>query len=215
VSPYDAPASHAPYSTHDHPSYDRRASSSTQTSEALRKQQEEFARAAELRQMLANLEKVDDEGRRGSLLDTLCSTEDILDLPEHPNPPGIASGELRVDLLRHQVCGLWCRSDICSIRECPQKQALQWAIEHENPKLPTQVQDKPVQFWQYRKKEGIRGVRVLYKSCRDPYSGPCRTTIIIVRASHGCLVVLWLMYLSRNKFSPGCPTRTRKGCFVW
>lgn len=139
VSPYDAPASHAPYSTHDHPSYDRRASSSTQTSEALRKQQEEFARAAELRQMLANLEKVDDEGRRGSLLDTLCSTEDILDLPEHPNPPGIASGELRVDLLRHQ------------------KQALQWAIEHENPKLPTQVQDKPVQFWQYRKKEGIRG----------------------------------------------------------
>jgi SWI/SNF-related matrix-associated actin-dependent regulator of chromatin subfamily A3 len=76
---------------------------STQTPEALRKQQEEFARAAELRQTLANLEKVDDEGRRSSLLDTLCSTEDVLGLPEHPNPPGIASGELRVDLLRHQV----------------------------------------------------------------------------------------------------------------
>src|SRR6266849_6018298 len=76
----------------------------TQSTEALRKQQEEFARAAELRQMLSNLEKVDDEGRRSSLLDTLCSTEDVLGLPEHPNPPGIASGELRVDLLRHQVC---------------------------------------------------------------------------------------------------------------
>jgi SWI/SNF-related matrix-associated actin-dependent regulator of chromatin subfamily A3 len=76
----------------------------TQSTEALRKQQEAFARAAELRQMLSNLEKVDDEGRRSSLLDTMCSTEDVLGLPEHPNPPGIASGELRVDLLRHQVC---------------------------------------------------------------------------------------------------------------
>jgi SWI/SNF-related matrix-associated actin-dependent regulator of chromatin subfamily A3 len=75
-----------------------------QSTEALRKQQEAFARAAELRQMLSNLEKVDDECRRSSLLDTLCSTEDVLSLPEHPNPPGIASGELRVDLLKHQVC---------------------------------------------------------------------------------------------------------------
>ena len=81
-------------------------------SDALRKQQQqEFARAAELRQMLANLERVDDEGRRGSLLDTLCSTEDILELPEHPSPPGIASGELRVDLLKHQVCGRLRRTD--------------------------------------------------------------------------------------------------------
>ena len=32
-----------------------------------------------------------------------------------------------------------------------QKQALQWAIEHENPKLPTKEEDKPVQFWQYRR----------------------------------------------------------------
>jgi SWI/SNF-related matrix-associated actin-dependent regulator of chromatin subfamily A3 len=77
----------------------------TLSAEALMRQQEEFARAAELRQTLANLEKVDDEGRRSSLLDTLCSTEDVLNLPEHPNPPGIASGELRVDLLKHQVCG--------------------------------------------------------------------------------------------------------------
>jgi SWI/SNF-related matrix-associated actin-dependent regulator of chromatin subfamily A3 len=76
----------------------------TQSTKALREQQEAFARAAELRQMLSNLEKVDDEGRRSSLLDTLCSTEDVLGLPEHPNPPGIASGELRVDLMKHQVC---------------------------------------------------------------------------------------------------------------
>ena len=81
------------------------ANHSAQSTEALRKQQEDFTRTAELKQMLSTLEKVDDEGRRSSLLDTLCSTEDVLGLPEHPNPPGIASGELRVDLLRHQVRG--------------------------------------------------------------------------------------------------------------
>jgi len=68
-------------------------------------QQEAFVRAAELRQLLSGLERVDDEGRRASLLDTLFSTVDILNLPVHPNPPGIASGELMVDLLKHQVRG--------------------------------------------------------------------------------------------------------------
>jgi hypothetical protein len=53
--------------------------------------------------MLGNLEKVDDEGRRASLLDALCSVDDILKLPVHPNPPGVASGELVVNLLKHQV----------------------------------------------------------------------------------------------------------------
>jgi len=71
--------------------------------EAMRKQQEALYKAAELRQMISALEKVDDEGRRTTLLDTLFSTEDILSLPEHPNPPGIATGELTVDLLKHQV----------------------------------------------------------------------------------------------------------------
>lgn len=66
------------------------------TADALRK-------SAELKSILANLEKVDDEGRRGSMLDTLCPAEDVLSLPEHPNPPGIAAGDLVVDLLRHQV----------------------------------------------------------------------------------------------------------------
>lgn len=81
-------------------------SSSVQTAAqkgAIRKQQESLHKAAELRQMLNNLEKVDDESRRTSLLDTLCSTEDVLNMPLHQNPPGRASGELTVDLLKHQV----------------------------------------------------------------------------------------------------------------
>lgn len=74
--------------------------------------------------MLSNLEKVDDEGRRASLLDTLCSVDDILNLPVHPNPPGVASGDLVVDLLKHQVGHvvhvyfiyliLACRAKLCS-----------------------------------------------------------------------------------------------------
>lgn len=71
--------------------------------EAARKRQETLAKAAELKQMLNNLEKVDDEGRRSSLLDELLSTDDILNLPVHPNPPGIKNGTLTVDLLKHQV----------------------------------------------------------------------------------------------------------------
>ncbi|KAG6918560.1 hypothetical protein DXG01_013650 [Tephrocybe rancida] len=101
--------------------------------QTLMKQQEALRKAAELRQMLNSLEKVDDEGRRSSLLDTLCSNEDILNLPLHPNPPGIKNGDLQVDLLRHQ------------------SQALQWCIEREYPVLPKKETDKPVQFWQVKK----------------------------------------------------------------
>ncbi|KAH8108075.1 SNF2 family N-terminal domain-containing protein [Cristinia sonorae] len=101
--------------------------------EAARKQQEAFAKAAELRQILNSLDKVDDQGRRSSLLDTLCSTDDILKLPVHSGPPGIANGDLKVDLLKHQ------------------SQALQWCIDREYPKLPKDESDKPVQFWQLRK----------------------------------------------------------------
>jgi SWI/SNF-related matrix-associated actin-dependent regulator of chromatin subfamily A3 len=71
--------------------------------EKARKTQEAFAKAAELRDILNNLEKVNDEGRRGSLLDSLCSTEDVLSLPAHSSPPSKATGELTVDLLKHQV----------------------------------------------------------------------------------------------------------------
>jgi SWI/SNF-related matrix-associated actin-dependent regulator of chromatin subfamily A3 len=93
-----------------------RGATSAQTQaqqEAIKKQQEALQKAAELKQMLSGLEKVDDEGRRASLLDTLCSTVDILNLPVHPNPPGVASGELLVNLLKHQV-GLLCNGCTCS-----------------------------------------------------------------------------------------------------
>ncbi|KAI5123845.1 hypothetical protein M0805_005664 [Coniferiporia weirii] len=96
-------------------------------------QADALRKAAELKSMLNNLEKVDDESRRTSLLDTLCSTEDVLNLPVHPNPPGVATGDLMVNLLKHQ------------------SQALQWCIDHEYPKLPTKETDKPVQFWQFKK----------------------------------------------------------------
>ncbi|KAF9470596.1 hypothetical protein BDN70DRAFT_888939 [Pholiota conissans] len=102
--------------------------------EAAQKYQESLRKAAELRQILNSLEKVEDEGRRSSLLDTLCSTEDVLNMPVHESPPGIASGELTVDLLKHQL------------------QALRWCIERENPVLPKTEADKPVQFWQLRER---------------------------------------------------------------
>ena len=121
--------------------------------EAIKKQQEALHRAAELKQMLTSLEKVDDEGRRASLLDTLCSSDDILNLPEHPNPPSIASGELVVNLLRHQVPYFFFNSNPQHILmySDEQSQALQWCIEHECPALPTKESDRPVQFWRYCK----------------------------------------------------------------
>ncbi|KAF8210396.1 SNF2 family N-terminal domain-containing protein [Mycena galopus ATCC 62051] len=100
--------------------------------EANRKQQESLQKAADLKKMLSSLEHVDDEERRSSLLDQLLSADDILNLPVHPNPPGKGNG-LVVDLLKHQ------------------SQALQWALERENPVLPKTESDKPVQFWQFKK----------------------------------------------------------------
>ncbi|KAJ3724629.1 SNF2 family N-terminal domain-containing protein [Lentinula raphanica] len=97
------------------------------------KQQEAFVKAAELRDMLNTMEKVNDQGRRSSLLDTLCTDVDILSLPEYESSPGIANGTLKVDLLKHQ------------------RQGLKWCLEHEYPELPKKEGDKPVQFWQVRK----------------------------------------------------------------
>lgn len=92
------------YSTHiPNQSYVTPAQAAARTG-AASKQQEALQKAAELRQMLNSLEKVDDEGRRGSLLDTLCASEDVLSMPTYAAPPGISSGELTVDLLKHQVC---------------------------------------------------------------------------------------------------------------
>lgn len=96
-----APAASQPYASTS-ASYAAPAMTAAQQ-EAARKQAEAFARAAELRGILNNLEKVDDEGRRSSLLDTLCSVDDVLSLPVHPDPPGIEKGDLKVNLLKHQV----------------------------------------------------------------------------------------------------------------
>ena len=71
-------------------------------------------KATELRQILDNLQKVDDDGRRASLLDQLLSTDDVLTLPEHPNPPGADAGNLTVDLMKHQVW-VWCH---CGRSQC-------------------------------------------------------------------------------------------------
>ncbi|RPD63881.1 hypothetical protein L227DRAFT_542891 [Lentinus tigrinus ALCF2SS1-6] len=129
-----------PYKPAPAPTQERQAGNSAaqqeairRQQEAMRKQQEAFAKAQELKQILDNLEKVNDEGRRSSLLDTLCAVDDVLGLPVHPTPPGIATGELTVNLLKHQ------------------SQALQWGLQREYPVLPKQESDKPVQFWQYRK----------------------------------------------------------------
>ncbi|KAI0730200.1 SNF2 family N-terminal domain-containing protein [Fomitopsis betulina] len=103
---------------------------------AARKQAQEMAKSTELRQILNSLEKVDDEGRRSSLLDTLCSVADVMELPEHPSPPSIQNGDLKVNLLKHQ------------------SQGLQWCVQREYPVLPKKETDEPVQFWQVKKLNG-------------------------------------------------------------
>ena len=91
---------HEPYSVPQKP----HAPVLTPAQEATQKKlAEDMRKAVELRQVLDGLEKVSDEGRRASLLDQLLSTDDVLALPEHPNPPGIDAGNLTVNLLKHQV----------------------------------------------------------------------------------------------------------------
>lgn len=115
-SSQSASGASVPYASQSHASSSASAGSASQRrpagmtpaqikahEESIRKQQESLMKAQELKAMLNNLEKVDDEGRRTSLLDSLCSTDDILNLPLHPDPPGIKNGQLTVDLLKHQV----------------------------------------------------------------------------------------------------------------
>ncbi|KDQ18333.1 hypothetical protein BOTBODRAFT_184989 [Botryobasidium botryosum FD-172 SS1] len=96
--------------------------------ERAERERAEQARAMELQQMLASLEKVQDEGRRATVLDTLCANDGLLEIPEYEEE---VEG-LSVNLLRHQ------------------KQALQWCINRENPVVPKREEDPPVQFWQYK-----------------------------------------------------------------
>lgn len=61
--------------------------------------------AVELATMMASMgTKVDDASRRTSVLDALCG-EDVLELPECEDAvkPGLVKGNLKVDLLKHQV----------------------------------------------------------------------------------------------------------------
>ncbi|TFY52347.1 hypothetical protein EVJ58_g10068 [Rhodofomes roseus] len=92
----------ATQSSSGHPASQMTAQQLAAREEAARKQAEEMAKSAELRQILDNLTKVDDENRRSSLLDTLCAVADVLEMPEHPSPPSITSGDLKVNLLKHQ-----------------------------------------------------------------------------------------------------------------
>ncbi|EJU03956.1 hypothetical protein DACRYDRAFT_87309 [Dacryopinax primogenitus] len=91
--------------------------------------------AEDLQRILEGFKKANDEGRRDSLLDSLCAEQDILKAPEHRNPPSKASGDLFTDLLKHQ------------------SQALQWCIDREHPEqhLAKKETDPPVQFWQLKK----------------------------------------------------------------
>lgn len=92
-------------------------------------EQVEAKKAQELREVINSFESVNDESRRASLLDSLCSTNDILNLPvqDDPPPPSIENGELTTNLMRHQL------------------QALKWMLEKENPVLPTAPDQPPVQ----------------------------------------------------------------------
>ncbi|EJD03150.1 uncharacterized protein FOMMEDRAFT_108290 [Fomitiporia mediterranea MF3/22] len=131
-----APRTHN-YSAYDEPEMSFGHRLSPEEIQKLQAQQAELIeasrKAAELNSIISSLEKVDDENRRNSLLDKLCSEEDAIELPAHPTPPGLNAGDLLVDLLKHQ------------------SQGLQWCINHEYPKLPKTEKDKPVQFWQLRK----------------------------------------------------------------
>ncbi|KAG8762795.1 hypothetical protein FRC11_007751 [Ceratobasidium sp. 423] len=116
------------------PSYASSQSSQPQLNQRAMELLEAKRRADELRDMLAGLEKVDDEGRRANFLDALYGneTEDILNLPEHQSPPGKEDGTLAVDLMKHQ------------------KQGLLWCINRENAVLPTKHGEPHQQFWEYR-----------------------------------------------------------------
>ncbi|KAF8897054.1 SNF2 superfamily protein [Gymnopilus junonius] len=168
------------------PSSSTRPSATAAQQEAVRKQQEAIQKAAELKQILNGLEKVDDEGRRGSLLDTLCLNEDILNMPLYPNPPSIATGELKVDLLKHQL------------------QALQWCIERENPILPTKETDRPVQFWQVR----TRGNQKYYynRNChKNPQEvpPPLGKGALCADAMGKTLTMLALILATKKDVDPG------------
>ncbi|WWC89156.1 uncharacterized protein L201_004074 [Kwoniella dendrophila CBS 6074] len=83
-----------------------------------------------MKKLLEGLTQVGgDQKHADTVMDSLTSDIDVSKLPLHPDPPGIANGQLSTDILPHQ------------------SQALKWMIDRENPQLPQTVSDKQVQFW--------------------------------------------------------------------
>ncbi|WVF71338.1 hypothetical protein IAT40_006141 [Kwoniella sp. CBS 6097] len=83
-----------------------------------------------IKKLLEGLTKVGtDQQNADSVMDSLTGNMDVSKLPLHPSPPGLANGQLLVDIMPHQ------------------SQALQWMIERENPVLPKKPSDPQVQFW--------------------------------------------------------------------
>lgn len=66
----------------------------------------ESAKASQLRSILESVTRLDDTTRRDNLLNSLCG-EDVLELPVMPNPPSVASGHLKTELLKHQVSKIY------------------------------------------------------------------------------------------------------------
>ncbi|GMK54505.1 hypothetical protein CspeluHIS016_0110910 [Cutaneotrichosporon spelunceum] len=88
-----------------------------------------------MRQILDGLVKVNKDEQAADSA-ALTADMDATELPLHPSPPSLMSGELLVDLLPHQL------------------QALKWMVDHEELKLPGTVDDMAVQFWVRQKGSG-------------------------------------------------------------
>lgn len=104
-----------------------------------------------MQKVLATLKNLKSDTERGEeVLDALVEIKDVLSLPLHPSPPGISSGDLKVDLLPHQ------------------SQGLLWMLKQEAPKLPTKDEDQPVQLVQYKSRGGGQKAVYLNLASRSP-----------------------------------------------
>ncbi|ORY75046.1 SNF2 family N-terminal domain-domain-containing protein [Leucosporidium creatinivorum] len=109
------------------------------------------ARQRQLQKVLGALQRINGEEKRGDeVLDALADVKDVLDLPFPKNPPGIASGDLNVDLLPHQ------------------QQGLRWMRRAEAPKLPKTDSDPPVQLIKYQTRAGGQSSYYLNLASRQP-----------------------------------------------
>lgn len=79
----------------------------------------------------------------------LTADMDVTKLPLLSDPPGVANGDLVVDLLPHQ------------------SQAVRWMIDHEHPKLP-KLGEPAVQSWSRQKGKGKSGEYWLNAATKTP-----------------------------------------------